>query len=69
MVSDLYIIGPKLSTHRQALCKAIFVCLGICLVSTHFNNYSTSVAISQQGLENLKNTFLIMLFLISKTYK
>ena len=37
------IIAPKLPTHRQVLCKTIF-----CILRnfyTHFNPYSTSVAI------------------------
>ena len=55
MIPGLYIIGSKLPTHCQVLCKTIFCILWN--LSTHFNSYSTSVAIPQQGLENLKTIF------------
>ena len=51
-------IGPKFPTHRQVLNKAIFYMLRN--LSTHFNPYSTIVAMWQQGLQNFLNNFLTM---------
>ena len=60
MIPGLHITGSKLPTYHQVLSKTIFCMLRN--LSTHFNPYSTSFAIWQQGLESLNNKFLTMFF-------
>ena len=67
MIPGLYKICPQLPTHRQVFCKTMFCTLRN--LFTHFNPYSTCVAIRQQGLENLKNNFLTHVSWVLKSFK
>ena len=55
MIPGLYKIGSKLLIYHQLSAKHFLFAKEL---ATHFNPYSTTVAIWQQGLENFKNNCL-----------